>query len=324
MSMAESELQAVAGVTREQLDALLSRHGLGPLIAASPLSGGTVNPMLLVNERLVLRFNRRDPALPKLQWEALIYRRLRDDAALPCPDVLALDTGRDLVPFDVLILSYVPGVRADTVWSQLGSTVQEQLSEQLGQLCAAVHGLEWPLYGELLVALSSAPRAGRWTELVSRKIERAYGRAVTLGALPLRLLDGLVTVLNDGDAIFNTASPPTLIHGDLWLSNVIIRQSEAGWQVAALLDWEWSIVADAAWEFAALWSEPNDLYPQPDAFMSGYRSRRALTSDLRVRQRLYRLLHLFEAAVNLTDRQGAQARGVQFYTTAIEQLLLPR
>lgn len=324
MSAIESDLAGGAGISRESLAALLERYQLGPLETVAPLDGGTVNPMLLVNQRLVLRFNQRDPDLPKLRWESLIYQRLRQTTDVPCPEVLALDTQRDLVPFDVLILSYVAGARADTVWSSLDSATQEQLSEQLGRICGTIHNLHWPVYGEFVLAGQHTLRSARWTDVICRKIERAYTRADALVALSPRLLDGLVTVLNDGDAIFSTASPPTLTHGDLWLTNVIVRQTGERWHVAALLDWEWSIVADAAWEFANLWSYPTDPYPQPDAFMVGYRERHALPSDLRVRQRLYRLLHFFETAVNVTEREGTRSSTVQFYSSAIERLLRAR
>lgn len=324
MSAIESDLAGGAGISREQLAALLDRYQLGPLETVAPLDGGTVNPMLLVNQRLVLRFNRRDPELPKLRWESLIYQRLRQITDVPCPDVLALDTRRDLVPFDVLILSYVVGSRADAVWSSLDNATQENLSQQLGRICGTIHNLRWPVYGEFVVSNQQTLRSARWTDVICRKIERAHARADALAALSPRLLDGLVTVLNDGDAIFSTASPPTLTHGDLWLSNVIVRQTGDDWQVVALLDWEWSIVADAAWEFANLWSYPADPYPQPDAFMSGYRERHALPGDLRVRQRLYRLLHFFETAVNVTEREGTRSSAVQFYSGAIERLLRAR
>jgi aminoglycoside phosphotransferase (APT) family kinase protein len=324
MSALEPDLIAAAGVTREGLAALLERHQLGALETIKTLEGGTVNPLLLVNDRLVLRFNRRDPDLPKLSWEALIYQRLQSIPDLPGPEVLALDSARDLAPFDVLILSYVEGVRADTVWPSLDSAAQEQVSEELGRICATIHNLEWPVYGEFVSLADQSLSSVRWTDVVCRKIERAYARAAATSALPTRLLDGLVTALNDGDAVFNEASPPTLTHTDLWLPNVVLCQVGASWQVAALLDWEWSIVADAAWEFANLWSYPADSYPLPDAFIAGYRSRRALPSDLRVRQRLYRLLYFFEAAVNLAERDSPQSSDVQFYRTAIERLLQAR
>jgi aminoglycoside phosphotransferase (APT) family kinase protein len=324
MSALEPDLLAEVGVTREGLAALLERRQLGSLETIKTLEGGTVNPLLLINDRLVLRFNRRDPDLPKLRWEALIYQRLQAIPDVPCPEVLALDTARDLVPFDVLILSYVEGMRADTVWSSLDAAAQEQISEELGRICGVVHSLEWPVYGEFVSVADQSLCSLRWTDIVCRKIERAYTRAAALSALPTRLLDGLVTALNDGDAVFGASSPPTLTHADLWLPNVVLRQDGGSWQVAALLDWEWSIVADASWEFANLWSYPDDPYPLPDAFLAGYRSRRALPNDLRVRQRLYRLLYFFEGAVNLAEREGPQSSAAQFYRTAIERLLQAR
>lgn len=324
MSEVELDLLLNVGVSREGLTALLERHQLGALDTLRLLDGGTVNPLLLINDQVVLRFNRRDPDLPKLRWEALIYQRLQSVPDVPSPTVLALDTQRDLVPFDVLALSHVAGTRADAIWPSLDSAAQEQVSEELGRICGTIHGLPWSVYGQLVTHAEQPLHSARWTDVIARKIERAYSRAAALSILSPHLLDGLVTTLNDGDAVFNTPSPPTLTHADLWLANVVLRQDDKGWRVAALLDWEWSIVADSAWEFANLWSYPTDPYPQPDAFMSGYRSCHTLPADLRVRQRLYRLLFFFESAVNVAEREGVESSAMAFYSTAITRLLLPR
>lgn len=316
------EDQFLPEITREQLAALLERHNLGPLEQIETLRGGIVNPMLRVNRRMVVRINRRDPDLPKLAWEALVYRRLRA-ANVPCPEVLALDTNRDLVPYDVLVLNYVEGVAGTAVWTELDLPAREALSEELGRICGTVHTLRWPVYGEFLSLDPPFVQSARWTDIVSSKIVQTYERASALNVLPPRLLDAVVTTLNDGDAIYNTASPPTLIHTDLSLSNVVLYQQDTRWSVAAVIDWEESLVGDAAWEFADLWSSRwgSSPYPLPDAFLYGYKERHALPPDFRVRQRLYRQLHFFEQTVAWAERLGAAAERVQYNRMALERLL---
>lgn len=313
----------IPGVTEEGLAALLERHGLGALQSVSRLEGGTVNAMLLLNGQLVLRLNQRDPHLPKLSWEQLIYQRLRRSTDVPCPEVLALDLQRDLVPFDALVLSYVEGVTGASIWSSLDRPTQEQLSEALGRMCGTIHGLHWPVYGEFVSVAATPLQSIRWTDIINRKIRDTYERALPLDLLPPPLLDGLITMLNDGDAVFNTAARPTLTHTDLWLSNVLLRQGRAGWEIAAIIDWEWAIIADSAWEFADLWADPFDPYPLRESFMHGYRERHALPLDLRVRQQLYRLLYSFEAMVNSAQRAGSESAGVRHYRAQIERLLAP-
>ncbi len=318
------EMLLLPGITREGLAALLERHGLGGLQSVVPLSPSHPAPMLLVNGEIVLRFNRNEPELPMLAWEAAIYRRLRRATDVPGPHVLALDTRRDLLPADVLCLSYVEGVGGYTIWSRLDQAAREHVSEELGRMCATVHGLSWPVYGQFLGFGPSAVQSGRWTDIINHKIVEVYEQAQQVALLAPAVLDELIAVLNDGDALFDTPSLPTLAHTDLGLWNVVLRQEGSEWHVAAILDWRRSIVADAAWEFAQLWRDPAELYPVSDSFMHGYKERHPLQDDLRVRQRLYRLLSFCEQAVVCAKQFGVSAERTQFFLAGISRLLKPR
>jgi aminoglycoside phosphotransferase (APT) family kinase protein len=271
----------------------------------SPLNSDGL--VLLVNQRLVVRINQRQPELPVVAWEAAVYNRLRRATDLPCPQVLALDLQRDLVPFDLLILSYVHGEIGSKVWPRLDSTVHEHVSEELGRLCASVHSLRWPIYGEFLSLGPQFAHSARWSDIVNHKIVELYRQADQHGVLPLPLLDMLITTLNDGDALFETASLPTLSHTQLDLSNVLLRQDNGKWHVAAVLDWKAAFVADAAWEFAGMWRDPTRAYPDSGSFMYGYKERHPLQDDLRVRLHLYRLLQLFELIVTNKVQPGFAA-----------------
>lgn len=309
----------VPGLTSEALAALLERHGFGVLRSVERMDGGISNAMLRVNDELVLRLNTRDPDRPTLRWEALIYRRLQREGGMPGPRVLALDTGRDLLPFDAMFLSWVDGVAAETVWPSLDEAEREALSEELGRRVGAIHSLRWPAYGERGHGDASM-ESPRWTDIVFQKTVRAYERAVGLGVFAPHVLDSIVTTLNDGEAVFDAASAPALVHTDLWLANIVLRQVDGSWIIAAIIDWEDALVADAAWEFADLGARREG--PLPGAFMYGYRERHAVAGDLPVRRRLYRLLHFFEHAVRCAEQFGTTAERTMHNVAAIDRLLL--
>ena len=314
-----------AGLSYEGLEALLERHGLGMLRSAQRLAGGTSNTMLRLNDELVLRLNTRDPDHPRLRWEALIFRRLQREAGMAGPEVLALDTSRDLVPYDALFLSWADGVAADTVWPALAEDERKSLTEELGRRIGAIHSLRWPAYGERGLGVEGA-LSSRWTDVMFHKTRRAYGRAVALNVFAPRTLDSIVTTLNDGEAVFDAASSPALVHSDLCLANIVLRQAEGTWIVAAVVDWEEALLADAAWEFADLGSRRHGdpPYPLPGAFLYGYRERHPVAGDLQVRRRLYRLLHFFELAVRWAEQLGPAAEQTLHNVRTIDRLLLAR
>lgn len=308
----------------DALAALLEKHALGPLHSSRLLTPTDREQRIVVNDALLLRLTTDAAAIPRLRREALIVRRLRRASDVPCPEVLAADTQRDVVPADVLITSYVDGRRADTVWHELDLLTREQLSEDLGRICGTLHHLPWPAYGDVDPGAPPIAVSARWTDIINARIARLYAASERLSLLPQPVLDDLVTVLNDGDALFDTPSAPTLTHNDLGLWHIVLRQEGAAWQIAALLGWGSALVADAAWEFANLAREPVEAYPMSDAFTYGYRERHPLQDDLSVRRRLYRLLTFWERALDSAERRGNTAPLTLFFRTGILRLLKPR
>lgn len=306
------------------LGALLERHGLGAAASVQTLRAVGSARTLLVNDALLVRLS-DDPATT-LRWRkaAQIYRRLQRVTDVPCPEFYALDTQRDGLPFDALITSYIAGERADAVWPALDLPTREMLSEELGRICGTLHRLAWPVYGSVDPADPAAHVSARWTDIINARVRWLYARSEASGVLPLAVLDDLLAVLNDGDALFDTPSTPVLTHNDFGLWNVILRHDGAAWQVAGLIGWDAALLADAAWEFANLARRPVDSYPMGDGFSYGYRERRPLQDDLSVRRRLYRLLVFWECALESAEQLGPSAETTQWYRLGILRLLAPR
>lgn len=302
-------------VSRDALAALLERHALGSLNTVEPLPNGAA---LLINGEIVARIEATGAT--RLPWEALVFRRLRHSTDVPVPDVLALELARDPALGDALLLRYVDGVNGDTVWPSFDGAQREQISEELGRMIGSAHALHWPVYGDYLGS-NGLIRSRSWSDVVYPRIVACYEEAAALGLFEPRFLDAFVTLLNDGDALFEAASPPTLVHTDLALRHLRLRQEGNRWHIAALLGWGESLLADAAWEWAALWRDPTAANPLPDGLRYGYRERHPLQDDLRVRQRLYRVLLSMERAVARARVAGAQDPATQRWTRGLVRIL---
>ena len=311
-------------ISHEALTALLERHALGQLQTVTQLSGNQDSALLLVNDALVVRLERSASAARDLQMDAVLFRRLRHATDVPCSEVLVYDNRRDIVPFAVLVTRQVEGVPGNTVWPQLDLPTREQISEELGRLCASIHSVYWPVYGSMFASGPIDTRSARWADIVNAKIAAMYHAAEQRAILPLPILDDLVTTLNDGDAVFDTPSSPTLTHSDLAMWNIVLCQQDAQWHVAAIQGWNHALVADAAWEFATFWRNPDEPHPFADSFIHGYKERRPLQDDLRVRQRLYRLMRLFDQLITIAGQPNTPHERMQLLQTTIQRLLKPR
>src|SRR5262245_29583924 len=133
--------------TAAQLATIAARHGLGPLRSCAPLVGGVVNPVLLLNECAVLRINVRNADDPKVAKEAWVLDWLAErPAALGAqvPRVLGADSNRDILPYDYLLLEYLPGRPAADAWTTGPAAVRADLSHRMGAMLARLHALPLP------------------------------------------------------------------------------------------------------------------------------------------------------------------------------------
>ena len=322
--MADDVIEAPAStpppetIGREAVVALLERHNLPALQSLETVADGNT---LLINGEILLRLNRQDPDHPVFTKEALIYRRLRRSTDVPGPEVLALDTARDLVPYDVLILSRVAGDDGAHVWAGLNNDEREALSEEAGRVCGTIHGLQWAAYGDYNVSTRTFGQYPRWSDMLLLRAERAAYRSRSIQALPLPILDGVVTELNDGDSVLETASPPVLVHGEFHTGNLRLVRREDAWHISAITGWSSALTADAAWEFGILSSRSPERAPIGGAFLYGYRERHAVPADLRSRMHLYRLMFHLEGAVMANAAEQPDAERRQWHEQALRRLL---
>ena len=103
----------------EVLATLLEHHHLPALRSVEPVAVDDPYSLIL-NGEMVLLLNVEAPDQPLLAKEAAIYRNLARSTEVPCPEVLALDTTREIVPHDALILSRIVGTNAAAIWHTLG------------------------------------------------------------------------------------------------------------------------------------------------------------------------------------------------------------
>src|SRR4051812_10384097 len=123
--------------TTDQLAAIARRAGLAPPAHVRPAPGGVVNPVLILDERAVLRINVRQAGDPKVAKEAWVLGLL---AGAPpplgarVPLVLTADTSRAILPYDYLLLDYLPGRVGGTVWPECDAAACAALSHQMGAI----------------------------------------------------------------------------------------------------------------------------------------------------------------------------------------------
>lgn len=184
-------------------------------VRIQPLHGGTVGEVYRLDfaARLPLVAKVASPPFAKLDIEAYMLRLLRERSALPVPEVIHSEP-------TLLIMTYIDGD------SRFGADVQQHAAELLATL-HEVKGDAFGLERDTLIGSLSQPntRSDSWVEFFreQRLLFMARG-AVADGRMSPVFYQRIERLAETLDDLLEEPSYPSLIHGDVWTTNVLASQ----------------------------------------------------------------------------------------------------
>ncbi len=194
-----------------------------PAVDIEPLGGGCVSEVFALRtaggERLVAKADADGTA--SLPTEAYMLGYLATHSRLPVPAVR--HSGERL-----LLMEFVPG----------DSRFNEAAERHAAELLADLHAITSPAYGfdrDTLIGGLRQPNdpTGTWLEFFSeRRLRHMATAAARAGRLPESIRQRVQRLSEDLDQWLEEPARPSLIHGDVWTTNVLAR----GGQVTAFLD----------------------------------------------------------------------------------------
>jgi fructosamine-3-kinase len=188
-----------------------------PITDIAPLSGGCIGQvyrlMLQDGQRLVAKVD--TGADPRLGVEAYMLRYLTEHSALPVPEVVYSDDR-------LLIMTFLPGD------SRFSTKTQEHAAE----LLAALHDQTAPAYGlEQYTLIGGLHQPNPWTErwldfFRDHRLLYMANEGVRTGRLPKSVYSRLQKFVAHLDKWLAEPKRPSLIHGDVWTTNVLAEGSK--------------------------------------------------------------------------------------------------
>ena len=178
-----------------------------PVTSVSTLDGGmigSVHRVDLTDGRTVVAKTGETP----LEVEAFMLRHLRDESDLPVPDVYHADD-------DLLLLEFVRGT------TEHSPAVARDAADHL----ASLHRVTGAAFGFERDTLTGPvrqpnPWTDSWIEFFGTH-RLAHLRRVASESLSSRTIQRLESVQADLDYLLEEPSAPSLIHGDVWRTNVL-------------------------------------------------------------------------------------------------------
>jgi aminoglycoside phosphotransferase (APT) family kinase protein len=238
-------------VTHDQIVSLCQR-GFGNTVqieSIHELSGGTFNSTYLItftnSLKTILRVAPAQTA--DTTWEDAFLMRSEHamqpffaPVATLMPKTLFVDFTHQLIDRDFVFQSFIEGERWDDVWDELRPEENNNLWSQFGNITKQIHEVRGERFG--------LPRPGfqfeRWSETVIDRLERTL-RAATGLELEVTDLARILDVVRTHPQQLDEIQVPRLLHGDLWLFNLLVKRGAKDPLIVGVLD------ADRAW-----WGDP--------------------------------------------------------------------
>ncbi len=186
-----------------------------------PLSGGCIAEIYRVDlasgGRVVVKLSDKGG----LDVEAFMLRYLAANSDLPVPGVI--HAGDSL-----LIMDYV----------ETGGGLDARAQAHAAEVLAALHGITNDRFGferDTLIGPLVQPNPWRegWLDFFAEHRLLHFGRLACAGGnLPASTLRGLEALVPRLESIVGPSGPPSLVHGDMWGGNVLVRNG----RIAAFVD----------------------------------------------------------------------------------------
>ena len=300
-------------LSREQIEAIC-RRAFGPetgLLGVEQFRGGTHNQVyrLTVPGQLPLILRVAPPDDANLAWDERDLMR-REQAIRPAfaalaqrmPRVVFEDFSREVIDRDYLLQTFIEGQRWEDAAEQLAPEEALGLWREFGGLLRQMHDTAGPYFGDPPPGQSFAT----WSEAVEYRLARTSERLRGVGVDDAAArLEDVLRLAQTRRLLVDEVAVPRLLHGDLWLFNLLVRETEAGPRIVGVLD------ADRAWwgDPLADWTlfvlsklEAPALAAGAAAFWEGY-GQPARTLGTRFRAALYEALHI-GTAMAYAAREG--------------------
>jgi len=279
------DLQPGLDLTTAQAERILEAWLSGPVVCSKivPLRGGLVNSVFRLEfdrppHRAVIKIHGSEGDSFRSEARSLEY--LASETACLAPTVYLQDSSARLVPYAFLVMELVPGVCLESL--DLDPNERADIDAQLADVLAGLHDHRSESWGGLDIDDPSVT----WPELFAGRLIEVRSHPAVGERLSSEVLAQIDRAIDLARPALGDCGRPTLIHGDVWDGNLMVRKEDGRWRLNDLLDPDVQF-ADVEFELAYL--EVFD-HPRP-AFFDVYAAHHSLRPGFE-RRRLFYWLHI--------------------------------
>lgn len=312
-----------------ELIAAMCHRAFGPnieIVEARELEGGTISQVWLLtlsDQQVILRVT---PPSGAYGWDEKGLMR-REEYIKPffaavahlMPRTLMADFTRQLLAQDYLLQTFMPGERWDKIQNEFSDAEKISLWEQFGNLTKTIHATTGSVFGGPYPMRSFTS----WSQTVQYRLEHV-AQSMTNARLDTSALLNVAEIVATHSALLDEIKTPHLLHGDLWLFNLLVARTADGAQITAVLDtdraWWGDPMADWTMFVLQMNTDP-EMQPLFAAFWNAYGAPEQ-TPAAQFRRAVYQAMHIGTSLVwanqhNDTETLERGAHDMQAAVTAV-------
>lgn len=220
-----------------------------------------------------------EPGDEGLGREAQTLSYFAAHTGFPVPRALHADLSGEAVPYSYVILERVPGVNLAEAVGFMTEADALRVEREMAEAVADLHTHTRPAgFGWLHDPQPSRTWAEHFVGMISGNIEAN----VPVGLLATEELQGCRGLLPGLDRLLPRDVPPTLTHGDIWATNIMVASDGAEAHVSGFLD-PGGLFADPEYDLAYLeiWRTVGE------PFFEGYTAVHPLREGYQLRRLFY-------------------------------------
>lgn len=220
--------------------------------------------------------------------------RLCKTKQIPCSDVLACDTTKELIDRDYMIVGYIDSVPL----SQVPQEQKPGLYREVGAYMRKFHSITSRSFGRVS-CLPSGRSFGGWYEFLVSEVSGMLEKSFSFNAFTRQEARQILLAFQKHEDCLRQIKVPRLIHTDLWEGNVLAAQKDGAYSVAAIIDGDRALFGDVDFEFASPWMTNEDFF---EGYGKDFCGEDFHSEDRTVRRALYLILYdLIEAYVSIAE-----------------------
>jgi len=147
------------------------------------------------------------------------------------PKTLMIDFTHQILDRDYLFQTFIEGEQWAMIQGRLDEQEKATLWGQLGHITKKIHSVQGKLFGSPCFG----PQFSQWSDAVIYGLEQRI-KDIEMYSLDATSIHTIVELARNHTKLLDEITRPSLLHGDLWLVNILVKRGEGGPQIVAVLD----------------------------------------------------------------------------------------